>query len=154
MHLFSVTPQVCWNKIFGTFFSLFFPLFYFGSCYLTISGDLTIGILFWKWLVEYNAALASICFMILLGFVDDVLDVPWRVWVLSPYVKEIFYVTSYLIFWEIYPASLFTFVSFWRQKVAVAICCSSSTVNGLCGSHNYHYTKTSCSVFWREYWSR
>ncbi|KAF2617677.1 hypothetical protein F2Q68_00041676 [Brassica cretica] len=31
------------------------------------------------WLVEYNAALASICFMILLGFVDDVLDVPWRV---------------------------------------------------------------------------
>nr|ACN33592.1 unknown [Zea mays] len=31
------------------------------------------------WLVEYNAALASVCFMILLGFVDDVLDVPWRV---------------------------------------------------------------------------
>ncbi|KAL0359581.1 UNVERIFIED_CONTAM: UDP-N-acetylglucosamine--dolichyl-phosphate N-acetylglucosaminephosphotransferase [Sesamum angustifolium] len=27
-----------------------------------------------NWLVEYNAALASICFMILLGFVDDVLD--------------------------------------------------------------------------------
>jgi len=25
------------------------------------------------WLVEYNAALASVCFMILLGFVDDVL---------------------------------------------------------------------------------
>jgi len=32
-----------------------------------------------QWLVEYNAALASICFMVLLGFVDDVLDVPWRV---------------------------------------------------------------------------
>ncbi|KAL6540673.1 hypothetical protein OROMI_024556 [Orobanche minor] len=31
-----------------------------------------------NWLVEYNAALVSICFMILLGFVDDVLDVPWR----------------------------------------------------------------------------
>ncbi|RXH76775.1 hypothetical protein DVH24_019663 [Malus domestica] len=31
-----------------------------------------------NWLVEYNAALASICFMVLLGFVDDVLDVPWR----------------------------------------------------------------------------
>ncbi|EER99854.1 hypothetical protein BDA96_02G426000 [Sorghum bicolor] len=31
------------------------------------------------WLVEYNAALTSVCFMILLGFVDDVLDVPWRV---------------------------------------------------------------------------
>jgi len=34
-----------------------------------------------QWLVEYNAALASICFMTLLGFIDDVLDVPWRVWV-------------------------------------------------------------------------
>ncbi|KAL0725505.1 hypothetical protein Bca4012_040104 [Brassica carinata] len=37
-----------------------------------------------QWLVEYNAALASICFMILLGFVDDVLDVPWRVKLLLP----------------------------------------------------------------------
>ncbi|XP_057546225.1 uncharacterized protein LOC130825164 [Amaranthus tricolor] len=36
------------------------------------------------WLVEYNAALASICFMILLGFVDDVLDVPWRVKLVLP----------------------------------------------------------------------
>ncbi|KAL6539774.1 hypothetical protein OROHE_011545 [Orobanche hederae] len=32
-----------------------------------------------NWLIEYNAALVSISFMILLGFVDDVLDVPWRV---------------------------------------------------------------------------
>ncbi|CAI8604848.1 unnamed protein product [Vicia faba] len=31
-----------------------------------------------NWLVEYNAALACIFFMTLLGFVDDVLDVPWR----------------------------------------------------------------------------
>ncbi|GBG64939.1 hypothetical protein CBR_g48687 [Chara braunii] len=31
-----------------------------------------------SWLVEYNAALASICFMLFLGFIDDVLDVPWR----------------------------------------------------------------------------
>ncbi|CAD5321054.1 unnamed protein product [Arabidopsis thaliana] len=37
-----------------------------------------------NWLVEYNAALASICFMILLGFVDDVLDVPWRVKLVLP----------------------------------------------------------------------
>lgn len=36
------------------------------------------------WLVEYNAALACICFMILLGFVDDVLDVPWRVKLVLP----------------------------------------------------------------------
>ncbi|KAK6915016.1 hypothetical protein RJ641_020133 [Dillenia turbinata] len=32
-----------------------------------------------QWLVEYNAALACITFMLLLGFVDDVLDIPWRV---------------------------------------------------------------------------
>lgn len=31
------------------------------------------------WLVDYNAALASVCFMLFLGFADDVLDVPWRV---------------------------------------------------------------------------
>nr|WCZ58760.1 UDP-N-acetylglucosamine--dolichyl-phosphate N-acetylglucosaminephosphotransferase [Seculamonas ecuadoriensis] len=35
-------------------------------------------------LVEYNAALASICFMLLLGFADDVLDLPWRVKLVLP----------------------------------------------------------------------
>lgn len=29
-------------------------------------------------LVDYNAALATICFMLFLGFADDVLDIPWR----------------------------------------------------------------------------
>ncbi|EPS69334.1 hypothetical protein M569_05432, partial [Genlisea aurea] len=42
-----------------------------------------------NWLVEYNAALASICFMILLGFVDDVLDVPWRVKLLLPSIATL-----------------------------------------------------------------
>ncbi|KAL6896951.1 hypothetical protein ACP4OV_007523 [Aristida adscensionis] len=41
------------------------------------------------WLVEYNAALASVCFMILLGFVDDVLDVPWRVKLLLPTIAAL-----------------------------------------------------------------
>ncbi|CAL5435075.1 unnamed protein product [Camellia sinensis] len=41
------------------------------------------------WLVEYNAALASVCFMILLGFVDDVLDVPWRVKLLLPSIAAL-----------------------------------------------------------------
>jgi UDP-N-acetylglucosamine--dolichyl-phosphate N-acetylglucosaminephosphotransferase len=31
------------------------------------------------WLVDYNAALATVGFMAFLGFADDVLDVPWRV---------------------------------------------------------------------------
>ncbi|KDP26201.1 hypothetical protein JCGZ_22447 [Jatropha curcas] len=42
-----------------------------------------------NWLVEYNAALASICFMTLLGFVDDVLDVPWRVKLLLPTIAAL-----------------------------------------------------------------
>ena len=37
-----------------------------------------------NWLVEYKFALACICFMTLFGFVDDVLDVPWRVKLLLP----------------------------------------------------------------------
>ncbi|XP_050230235.1 uncharacterized protein LOC126679283 [Mercurialis annua] len=41
------------------------------------------------WLVEYNAALACICFMTLLGFVDDVLDVPWRVKLLLPSIAAL-----------------------------------------------------------------
>lgn len=41
------------------------------------------------WLVEYNAALASICLMILLGFVDDVLDVPWRVKLVLPTIAAL-----------------------------------------------------------------
>ncbi|RAL51854.1 hypothetical protein DM860_010572 [Cuscuta australis] len=42
-----------------------------------------------NWLVEYNAALASICFMLLLGFIDDVLDVPWRVKLLLPSIAAL-----------------------------------------------------------------
>ncbi|XP_076884376.1 uncharacterized protein LOC143533467 [Bidens hawaiensis] len=41
------------------------------------------------WLVEYNAALASVCFMILLGFVDDVLDIPWRVKLVLPTIAAL-----------------------------------------------------------------
>ncbi|KAF8679022.1 hypothetical protein HU200_045774 [Digitaria exilis] len=41
------------------------------------------------WLVEYNAALASVCFMILLGFVDDVLDIPWRVKLALPTIASL-----------------------------------------------------------------
>ncbi|XP_031102122.1 UDP-N-acetylglucosamine--dolichyl-phosphate N-acetylglucosaminephosphotransferase-like isoform X1 [Ipomoea triloba] len=42
-----------------------------------------------NWLVEYNAALASICFMMMLGFVDDVLDVPWRVKLVLPSIAAL-----------------------------------------------------------------
>ncbi|KDD74929.1 glycosyl transferase [Helicosporidium sp. ATCC 50920] len=36
------------------------------------------------WFVDYNAALATICFMLFLGFADDVLDIPWRVKLVLP----------------------------------------------------------------------
>lgn len=37
-----------------------------------------------SWLVDFNAALATICFMLFLGFADDVLDIPWRVKLMLP----------------------------------------------------------------------
>lgn len=37
-----------------------------------------------SWLVDYNAALATIGFMMFLGFADDVLDIRWRVKLILP----------------------------------------------------------------------
>lgn len=37
-----------------------------------------------SWLVDYNAALATITFMVFLGFADDVLDIRWRVKLILP----------------------------------------------------------------------
>lgn len=41
------------------------------------------------WLTEYYAALACICFMLFLGFVDDVLDIPWRVKLFLPSIAAL-----------------------------------------------------------------
>lgn len=41
------------------------------------------------WLVEYNAALAAICLMTFLGFIDDVLDIPWRVKIVLPSIAAL-----------------------------------------------------------------
>jgi UDP-N-acetylmuramyl pentapeptide phosphotransferase/UDP-N-acetylglucosamine-1-phosphate transferase len=40
-------------------------------------------------LVDYNAALATICFMLFLGFADDVLDIPWRVKLILPCIASL-----------------------------------------------------------------
>ena len=48
-----------------------------------------------SWLVDYNAALATICFMLFLGFADDVLDVPWRVKLLLPLLAALPLVVAY-----------------------------------------------------------
>mmetsp|Transcript_32512 Transcript_32512/g.71060 ORF Transcript_32512/g.71060 Transcript_32512/m.71060 type:complete len:409 (-) Transcript_32512:393-1619(-) len=48
-----------------------------------------------EWLLEYNAALASIVFMLFLGFVDDVLDIPWRYKLILPMVAAMPLLVSY-----------------------------------------------------------
>ena len=48
------------------------------------------------WLVDFNAALATICFMLFLGFADDVLDVPWRVKLLLPALASLPLVSAHL----------------------------------------------------------
>ncbi len=46
-------------------------------------------------LVEYNAALHSIGFMIFLGFVDDVVDLPWRYKLILPTIASLPLVVAY-----------------------------------------------------------
>lgn len=46
-------------------------------------------------LVNYNAALHSICMMLLLGFADDVLDVPWRYKMMIPFIGSLPLVVAY-----------------------------------------------------------
>lgn len=46
-------------------------------------------------LPEYNAALATVCFMVFLGFVDDVLDLPWRVKLTLPAIATLPLLVAY-----------------------------------------------------------
>ena len=46
-------------------------------------------------LMEYNASLSSICFMIFLGFSDDVLDLPWRYKLLLPTLASLPILVAY-----------------------------------------------------------
>lgn len=46
-------------------------------------------------LVDYNAALATICFMLFLGFADDVLDIPWRVKLALPCIASLPLIIAY-----------------------------------------------------------
>lgn len=47
-------------------------------------GQLRLESLSDAWLVDYNAALATIALMVFLGFADDVLDIRWRVKLILP----------------------------------------------------------------------
>ncbi|WOH06393.1 hypothetical protein DCAR_0625870 [Daucus carota subsp. sativus] len=98
------------------------------------------------WLVEYNAALASICFMILLGFVDDVLDIPWRVKLVLPSVAALPLLMAYAGHTTIIiPKPIVSYVGFeildlgWFYKLymgLLAVFCTNSInihagINGL-----------------------
>lgn len=39
-------------------------------------------------MARYNSALTSVCFMVLLGFMDDVLDLPWRAKIFLPMIAS------------------------------------------------------------------
>lgn len=99
-----------------------------------------------NWLVEYNAALASICFMILLGFVDDVLDIPWRVKLVLPSVAALPLLMAYAGHTTIIiPKPIVSYVGFeildlgWFYKLymgLLAVFCTNSInihagINGL-----------------------
>jgi UDP-N-acetylglucosamine--dolichyl-phosphate N-acetylglucosaminephosphotransferase len=47
------------------------------------------------WIDDFPAALASIAFMLMLGFVDDVLDLPWRVKLIMPIVASMPLLAAY-----------------------------------------------------------
>jgi len=46
-------------------------------------------------LIEYNAAMCSVCFMIFLGFSDDVLDLPWRYKMILPTIASLPLLAAY-----------------------------------------------------------
>lgn len=48
-----------------------------------------------SWLVDYNAAMAAIGFMLFLGFADDVLDIRWRVKLILPLFASLPLVVAY-----------------------------------------------------------
>jgi UDP-N-acetylglucosamine--dolichyl-phosphate N-acetylglucosaminephosphotransferase len=47
------------------------------------------------WLDDFPAALASIAFMLMLGFVDDVLELPWRVKLVTPLIGALPLLAAY-----------------------------------------------------------
>uniref|UniRef100_A0A061R2T3 UDP-N-acetylglucosamine--dolichyl-phosphate N-acetylglucosaminephosphotransferase n=1 Tax=Tetraselmis sp. GSL018 TaxID=582737 RepID=A0A061R2T3_9CHLO len=60
-----------------------------------MKGDMEREVIADAWLVDYNAALATICFMLFLGFADDVLDIPWRVKLALPLLASLPLLVAY-----------------------------------------------------------
>ena len=58
-------------------------------------GQLELQLLPDSWIVDYNAALATITFMVFLGFADDVLDIRWRVKLILPFFAALPLLVAY-----------------------------------------------------------
>jgi UDP-N-acetylglucosamine--dolichyl-phosphate N-acetylglucosaminephosphotransferase len=46
-------------------------------------------------LIEYNAALLAICMVVLLGFIDDVIDLKWRHKIVVPTIASLPLLVAY-----------------------------------------------------------
>jgi UDP-N-acetylglucosamine--dolichyl-phosphate N-acetylglucosaminephosphotransferase len=112
------------------------------------------------WLVDYNAALATICFMLFLGFADDVLDIPWRVKLVLPALASLPLLTAYsggtgvivpkpLRALLPLPSYLELGILYKGYMVALVIFCANS-INILAGINGLEAGQTfviSCAVF-------
>jgi UDP-N-acetylglucosamine--dolichyl-phosphate N-acetylglucosaminephosphotransferase len=110
-------------------------------------GPLHLQLLPDSWLVDYNAALATIGFMVFLGFADDVLDIPWRVKLVLPLFASLPLLVAYsggtgisvprpLTAWLGLPTFLELGLLYKLYMVALTIFCTNSInilagVNGL-----------------------
>lgn len=117
------------------------------------------------WLVDYNAALASIGFMLFLGFVDDVLDVRWRVKLILPLFAAMpllvaysggtsIYVPKPLQAWLQLPPLLDLGVLYTIYMLCLTIFCTNS-INILAGVNGLEAGQTfviACAILLHNIW--
>eukprot|EP01084_Bolivina_argentea_P096449 173407_1 len=105
-------------------------------------------------LLEYNVSLLSICFMILLGFVDDALDIPWRYKLILPTVASLPLLIAYkgvtCVIFPQYAVDLVPFLSvtfelgplyYLFMLLVLVFCCNAINIhaglNGLEAGQSY-----------------
>lgn len=118
-----------------------------------------------SWLVDYNAALAAIGFMLFLGFVDDVLDVRWRVKLILPCFAALpllvaysggttVYVPKPLQAWLGIP-SLLNLGGFYQLYMVLLVIFCSNSINILAGVNGLEAGQTfvvACAVLLHNLW--
>lgn len=119
-----------------------------------------------SWIVDYNAALATIGFMLFLGFADDVLDIRWRVKLLLPLFASMPLLVAYsggtgiavpkpLHGFLGLPTFLELGILYKGYMVALTIFCTNS-INILAGVNGLEAGQTfivACAVLLHNLWS-